>query len=125
MSAVLDFIAEKPAGLQRILRTLRHWILEASPKTTEKISFKIPFFYHHGMLCYLNPVQKDTAVDIGFCRGFELSNEQGWLEARKRNTIKSFVVHDIADLDQEIFLQILHEAMLINELHAQEKKRKR
>ena len=44
------YLAKVPAEARATLEKLRRTIQAAAPKATEKISYGIPVFYHHGML---------------------------------------------------------------------------
>jgi len=48
--AIDAYLAEVPAEARATLRKLRKMIHAAAPKATEKISYRIPVFYHCGML---------------------------------------------------------------------------
>jgi hypothetical protein len=117
MSAVLDYIFEKPQPQQSILLRLRQMVFDAAPNITEKISFKVPFFNCKGWFCYLN-VRKKGAVDICFIRGTELSNEQGLLEQKDRKTICSVTFYTFDELKEkeEAMREIIQEAILLNEI---------
>ena len=120
MSAVNLFIAEQPEVNRAILERLQHIILASAPQLEEKLSYRVPFYYYLGRLCYLNPHRR--GVDIGFCRGFELSNEQGLLAAKDRTEVKTITYGTVAAIAEKPLREILQEALLLNEWHCRNKK---
>lgn len=102
---------------------LRHLILDVAPAVDEKISYGVPFFSYHGPLCYLNPVP--GAVDLGFVRGAELSNEQGILQGKGRKRVSSIRLHSLAEAEEHAVAirQILNEATILNNHYRQQKQR--
>ncbi len=102
---------------------LRRMILDVGPHGQEKLSYKIPFFYFKGPLCYLNPTF--DGLDIGFVRGKELSNEQGLLELKGRKFVKTIRLHSLAELSEKehAIRQILNEAAILNEHYRLQKKK--
>jgi hypothetical protein len=120
MNAVSLFIAEQPEINRAILSRLQQLILASAPQLEEKLSYRIPFYYYFGRLCYLNPHRQ--GVDIGFCRGFELSNEQGLLEAKDRKEVKTITYRTPDVIAERPLREILQEALLLNEWHFKNKK---
>ncbi len=84
------------------------------PGVTGKITYKIPFFYRRSWLCYLNPL-KDGGIEFAFTRGKELSNESGILKANGRKQVMGIIFNDIREIKQEAILEIIHEAILLDE----------
>ena len=122
MNAVSSFIAEQPEPNRAILLRLQRIILASAPQLEEKISYRVPFYFYLGRLCYLNPHKR--GVDIGFCRGFELSNEQGLLQAKDRVEIKTITYTSAVEIDEKPLREILQEALLLNEWHYRNKRKK-
>jgi uncharacterized protein YdhG (YjbR/CyaY superfamily) len=52
IKSVDDYIRQFTPEVQRILRKLRKTIKEAAPGAEEKISYRIPAFFHNGVLVY-------------------------------------------------------------------------
>lgn len=124
MNAVQDFIAQQRSSQKEIMSVLRMWILDLGPHTQEKISYKIPFFYFYGPLCYLNPA--NDGVDLSFVQGKRLSNEQKLLEDKGRKNIASIRLHSLAEVEEREseIRQILNEAAILNQYLHQQKKKK-
>ena len=49
---VAAYIAAAPAKTRPMLRTLRRAIRTAAPKAEERISYRMPYYHHHGRLIY-------------------------------------------------------------------------
>ncbi len=112
MPTVDDFIAAQPADAQFRLRMLRKLILGAAPHVGESIKYGIPFYTCHGLLCYLNP--KLGYVDLGFCRGVQLSDEAGLLYGDNKEIRKVKVTQLTGPLVQSL-RQLVQEALWVNE----------
>ena len=111
---VEDYINRQTPEIHRLLDQIRRLIMDAAPRVQEKISWGVPFFFHKGHLCYLNPLRTpEAAIDLCFLRGHELSNEQGVLENRGRRTVRSLVVRADA-VNEELIRELLQEAILLN-----------
>jgi hypothetical protein len=120
MTEVSLFIAEQPEENRAILYRLQRIILDSAPQIEEKLSYKIPFYYYYGRLCYLNPHRH--GVDIGFCRGFALANETGLLESKNRAEVKTITYPAADTIAEKPLREILQEALIVNEWYIQNKK---
>jgi hypothetical protein len=123
MSKVEQFINSQPKVHQELYWRLRDLIFKAAPNIEEKPTYGIAFYYYFGRVFYLGPL-KTGGVDFGFCRGFELSNEQDLLATRNRNTVKSIEITSVDDIDEAAIMQVIQEALMVNEMHHQNKKKK-
>jgi hypothetical protein len=125
LSSVSNYIASLPQSQTQIMSVLRNMILDVGPHVQEKISYKIPFFYFHGSLCYLSPTF--DGIYIGFVRGHQLSNEHRLLEKKDRKFVRSIHFYSLAELEEreEQIRQILNEAAILNEYHYRQKKKKK
>ena len=125
MNPVQDFIAEQRPTQKEIMSVLRGWILDLGPHTTEKISYKVPFFSFYGPICYLNPT--NDGVDLSFTQGASLSRTHKFLERKGRKTVASIRFHSLAELEEhedELRL-ILNEAAILNQYLFNKKKKKK
>ncbi len=115
MNAVQGYIADQRNTQKEIMSVLRTWILDLGPHAQEKISYKIPFFYFYGPMCYLNPTP--DGVDLGFVQGKSLSNEQGLLQMKQRKTVATIRFHSLAEVEarEAQIRQILNEATILNQ----------
>jgi len=122
---VRNFINEQHQPQREIMTIVRSWILDLGPHTQEKISYKIPYFSFYGAMCYINP--HEDGVDLGFTKGYELSNDQGILEAKGRRQVKSVTFHSVAELEEneDTIRHILNEAAILNEYRFKRKVKKK
>lgn len=112
MEQILTFIEQHDLEQRRLMHQLRQMVLEAAPAVEESIKWKIPFYCHKGLLCYINP--QPGAVVLGFCRGALLSNEHGLLSGRGRE-VRLLKISAGSPLPTAVIRQLLQEAILLNE----------
>lgn len=122
MSAVEDFIYQFE-GSQREVMLYFHDLLTMELNLTEKIRFKIPFYYGKSWICYLNP-KKDGKIELGFVRGNELSNYQGILDNKGRKQVCSIEFEKVSEIPSQQMNEIMQEAILLDETTPYESKRK-
>lgn len=113
MKSIDDYIDKSPTEYIPIIEILRKVILGTLPTIQEKISYGIPFYYHYGPLCYINPRKK--VVDLGFSKGYALSNKQGVLESKNRSHVQTISFDSSANINTEVIREIILEAIMINE----------
>jgi len=72
---VAAYIAAAPAKSRPMLRQLRRAIRAAAPKADERISYRMPYYHHHGRLIYFAAYQNHVGLYImGSAKG-ELAAE--------------------------------------------------
>jgi hypothetical protein len=64
-------------------------------------------------LCYLNP--KTDGVDLGFCRGALLTSHS-LLGRTELKEVRIVNYRSLPDIQEEILIPIIYEAMILNEL---------
>jgi len=114
MNNVDEYILNQEPEIAEIVALLREIIMSFSPFITEKIAYKIPFYYGFKRICYIN-VRGDK-VDLGICRGSELSNTFGILESKNRKIIKTMTIKSVMDVDEKLISEIIGEAIVLDEL---------
>jgi hypothetical protein len=114
MKNVLHFIESCENPDQRAIMEHLHQMLTSLPGVTAALKFKIPFYYCHSWICYLNP-EKKGGVELAFTRANELSNEQGLLDFRGRKQVGGIVFQKTKDIPEEAVLEIVQEALLLDE----------
>lgn len=122
MNASERYIEDAPEKYRETLYVLREIILNSSPFIEEKIAYTVPFFKHFGMLCYI--AHGKRGVEVGFWRGNELSDVQGALTRDERKIVRSLVYQKPEDIDEQILMEILQEAMMLNEEKFKMKRKK-
>lgn len=113
-----DFLAHQTPEIRQVLQYIRQLMLVAHPKMHEKFMYSNTlFFMCLDYVCYFGKIHKTKGVEIGFVKGFLLSNEQGLLEAKGRKLIRGITVRNLQEFKEieDSFLEIVQEAILINE----------
>lgn len=122
MTKVEDFIYQFE-GNQREIMLYFHNLLTIDLNLTEKIRFKIPFYYGRSWICYLNPT-KEGKIEFAFVRGNELSNYQNILDSKGRKQVYSIEVEKMSEIPMRQINEIIQEAILLDETKPYESKRK-
>lgn len=117
--SIEDFIESQELVISALLYQLRETILHAHPKMTERFMFNTAMFGVKNELCYLVVLNKNKGVEVGFHRGFQMSNEQGLLESKKRKFIHGITFKDLEDFKNKEapFKEILQEAIILDEIN--------
>jgi hypothetical protein len=135
MNEVTDLIAGLPDDERVISERLRTLILEAEPRLQEKLSYGVPYFFHHRRVCFIWPVSLipagyapkeplKTKVTLGLCYGNLLSNEQGLLEKGNRKQVYTIGFTSIADINDQAIHEIILEAALVDDQFKKTKKKR-
>ncbi|MBK9339163.1 MAG: DUF1801 domain-containing protein [Lewinellaceae bacterium] len=107
--------AEQPICLR-----LRELIRENFPHLREKFGYGVPYYHQHSRICFLYPASfpysgRPQGVALGLVRGHLLSNEQGLLDMGDRKEVGYVHLLSANDIRDETLLEILHEAVLLDE----------
>jgi len=113
MTPAEDFIYNFE-GEQRAIMLFMNSLLSNKLGLTDKIRFKIPFYYRKSWICYLNPI-KNNGIEIAFLRGSELSNVQHILQSKGRKQVMGVDIFRLSDLPLSEIIEIIHEAILLDE----------
>jgi hypothetical protein len=125
MDEFLDFIPEEE---KRIVLFLRQLIFDCIPACTEKLAYNVPFYYLHSRICFIWPPSVPwgnagiKGVQLGFCKGFLLSDEVNYLEKGDRKQVwwKSFTT--VNEIDPDLIRSFLFEAVEIDKAGKKAKK---
>lgn len=63
-SGVAGYIAAAAAPARPMLRQLRRVIRAAAPEAIEKLSYRMPYYHHHGRLIYFAAFTRHVSVFI-------------------------------------------------------------
>lgn len=97
---------------QVIVKELDRLILAQSDKLYFKFSYGLPFYQYIKNLCYIN-CKKTGEVDLCFWNGKNLNIPK--LEWNGRVMIKSFTFQVLDDIDEELLIFTLQEAIKVQE----------
>jgi uncharacterized protein len=115
-----EFISDLSPTLQVLMQGIRAVIMDAHPMIVEKMRYKIPFYDYKGMLFYLNP--KKEVVEMGFCNGAQLIDEDEVLSATDRKVIRHLVIRNLHDVRRLSTRAIIQQAILVREVKVRSKK---
>lgn len=117
--SIEDFIESQEEHIKNLLWQLRHTILKSHPKMKERFLFNTAMFGVKNELCYFVILKKNLGVEVGFHRGFQLSNEQGLLESKKRKFIHGVTFRNLEDfkMKEASFNEILQEAIILDDIN--------
>lgn len=110
-------------GTQRKIMLYIHKLLSDEFNLTDKLRFKIPFYYRKSWICYLNP-SKNNSIEFAFVRGNELSNSQGLLDSKGRKQVWSIELTKPSEIPIKDLTEIIQEAILLDETVPYASKRK-
>jgi hypothetical protein len=113
MTEVENYIHQFEGQQHKVLLYL-HRLLTNEFNLTEKITFKIPFYYSRTWICFLNATTNNK-VELAFTKGNELSNEQGILESKGRKQVYGLEFEKVADIPVPLIHEILHKAILLDQ----------
>jgi len=123
MTEVEDYIYNFDDS-QRDIMLYIHSLLSVELNLTDKLRFKIPFYYRKSWICYLNPI-KNKGIEFAFVRGNELSNAQGLLDSKGRKQVWSIELTKLSEIPIKELTEMIQEAILLDESVPYASKRKK
>ena len=123
MTEVEDYIYNFD-DTQRDILLYIHKLLSVELDLTDKLRFKIPFYYRKSWICYLSPT-KNSTIEFAFLRGNELSNSQKILDSKGRKQVWSIELTKLSEIPIRELTEIIHEAILLDETVPYASKRKK
>lgn len=126
-----EFLAFLPEEELVIVEKLRKLVFYCLPDAREKLSFNVPYYYHHRNFCFIWPAsvtwgKKKTyeGVRFGFAYGNQIADETGYLEKGGRKQIYWKDFTSIKEIDVELLQAYIYEAIYIDEAHFRKKKKR-
>lgn len=100
---------------------IRDLILHNFPELRETWAYGAPFYRGKYRVCFLYPASLpysgiEQGVHFGFNRAKLLSNAQGLLHLGDRKEVGYIKIHTQKDIQSDLFLEILHEAVMLDTL---------
>ena len=120
-SSVEELLDHLPADERRICEFLRQLVLDNIPQCTEKLSYNVPYYYRHSRICYIWPAAvargnvPQYGVQLGFCQGSLLTDEERWLERGRRKKVYTKTYADVGEIEVAVIKAFLFEAVEIDE----------
>ncbi|MFZ5972916.1 MAG: DUF1801 domain-containing protein [Bacteroidota bacterium] len=126
LKSVEEVILGLPRNEAVIVKRLRALVLECLPKAEEKVSYGVPYYVHHRMICFIWPPSiywgrqkpetlQAKGVTLGFCQGNRMSNEDGALLAEGRKQVLCKYYRSLKEIDDAQVRAWLFEAEWIDE----------
>jgi hypothetical protein len=120
LMSVLGYIEEtNPPEVRELLIAAHHFLQETLPPfATSSIKWRIPFYTLRRNFCYLN--RHPNYITLGFPHGYKLAPRPGVLlgEDEKLKQVRYLEIHTVEDLYSEETHEILHEAIMLDEIMA-------
>ncbi|MCL6296555.1 DUF1801 domain-containing protein [Jejuia spongiicola] len=112
MKPVDEYFINQKEPYQSIMLYVRSLILNTLPEVIERYSYKIPFYnIDKKPMVYINILKGRDYVDVAFVQGVLLEKQFPILKNdNKRKQVRSIQLKALEDLDQENFVELLHEA---------------
>lgn len=124
---VLDYIEDtNPPEVRQLLIAAHHFLQESLPPFAVcSIKWKIPFYKLHRNFCYLN--RHPDHITLGFPNGYRLSLRPDILLGEDENLkqVRYLEIRSLEDLYSETTQEILHEAIILDEMMGKGKSKKR
>jgi len=98
----------QPEPYRAMLLYLQVMVERTVPVLELKYKYKIPFYYLKGKpFCYFNASHKKQFVDIGFCRGNQISVHQEYLVFENRKKMSSLRYTSLEEVDSQVLIEVL------------------
>lgn len=120
MDAVQEYIAALYGEEKRIANYLYEIVLSTSPKFKTKLSYGVPYFSINYRVCFIWPASSPLAIEkegvqLGFCKGSLISNQQGLLDMGKRKEVAIINYIQLGQINEDLVREILFEAIEVDE----------
>ena len=118
---VEEFLDYLPDHERKMVDLLREIIFECIPECKEKLSYNVPYFSRYSRICFIWPASipwgkvKMNGVQLGFCKGYLLQDEFGYLEKGNRKQVFSKTFFNIKDINEDLLKAYLFDAVEIDQ----------
>lgn len=117
-----EFFDYLPEHELKVVKFLRQIVLECLPEATEKLSYNVPYYSRHKMICFIWPSAvkwgKDlswTGVRFGFSNGNLLTNETNYFDLAHRKQVSWREFETIKDVNVDLLKSYIFEAAIIDQ----------
>lgn len=112
MKPAEEYILNQPEIYRDIILNLQIVIENEMPGVELFFKWKIPYYYYNGKpFCFINASHKGKYVDLAFNKGYQLQKNQEFLIGDKRNTFKSLRYFSLEEINTEILIDVIREAI--------------
>ena len=113
MNPSFDIFIDRITDNQRNIVYYLHDQFISYPGIHYKTRFKIPFYYYHSWVCYLNPVKKEK-IELCFINGQELTDVSGILDNRNRKMVSGVMLDNVNTIPLNAIMELYAEAIVID-----------
>ena len=116
-----EFLDYLPDDERIVVDFLRDLVLDSIPDVQERLTYNVPYYYRHSRICFIWPSSvpwgsvPQYGVQLGFCNGNLLSNEEYYLERGKRKKVFTKTFVDISEIDVDLIRAYLFEAVDVDD----------
>jgi len=100
-------------GFKREILLYFHAMLVEEFQLKPKIAYKIPMYYQHKWVVYLNPDNRE-GVELAFPNGFRFQASHELLESKGRKMVRSVEFKSLEEIPENNIRAILEEAIFID-----------
>ena len=94
---------------------IREALISLNPILEEEKKYGTPFYTHKGQnVCYLSTKKGRDYVQVGFVKGFKLSDPYHRLVEDNRTIVRSLNFVSFTSEDNQILLETVYEALELN-----------
>lgn len=117
-----DFMNVQTPQMRALLRYVRQLMAVAHPQMRERFLYDTVFFMCYDYVFYFGKIHPQKGIELAFPKGKALKDEAGLLEPTPRKFVKGVTFKDLADFQsrEEGFLELVQEAILLNESNPSE-----
>lgn len=112
--ALIDYFESLAPHHKVLALRLRGLIVNAADGLEENIKWKVPFYYYHGPLCYINA--EKTGVVLGFYRGGEMEDALGLFRASDLKQVRHIFIAREKDIEDYEIREYIYRSMDLNRL---------
>lgn len=128
MNEVERYILTLPENERKLAVKLRNIVLSIIPNAREKLSYGVPYFWGNHRICFIWPASSpysklEKGVEFGFCSGYLLNNEDGFLQRGGRTQVFTVTYRSVNDVKVKKLKEKLLEAVMADDLKIQIKRR--
>lgn len=127
--SINEFLNYLPQDELEITIFLRKIVVETMPNAKEKLSWNVPYYNINKGICFIWPAsikwgKKETykGVRFGFMHGNLLHPKNNYFDLGKRKMVSWRDFKSIQEIDTDILISTLQEAMFIDEQFSKKKK---
>lgn len=130
-TSVDEMIERLPKDEKAIVKRLRYLVVDTLPAFEEKLSYGIPIYSHHRIICFIWPpthywgknkeAYMAKGVTLGFWQGHRMDDVEGVLIKEKRKQVYCLYFKTLDQIDDQQVRTLLYDAYAVDETFAKSK----